>query len=1096
MATRLRPRLKFVLLLAIFVIGSKICKAQNSFNIIEGPNVSLPCSTTCVTLHSSYQQKLATSFYNFSIIPFATSTLSAPTVLSLGDDNYSTAIPIGFSFCFYNQLYSNIYISSNGILTFNSAYSNGSCSFDTKTAIAYFNSTYADNAIFGPFMDLKPSAGGTIQYQTIGTSPNRKFVVQYNNLKLFGSTCSNTTSTFEIVLHELSNFIDFQITNKQICDADTANYLNFATIGIQSNGASNFQTIPGKNASIWTANNLGYRILPSGGPSYTTQWIENGVIINTNPDSIAICGGPYPRTIIGQISYSCPSIILQDTIVISQQSGAIDSINFTRPTCKYSTNGTLTVYTNNFNTPYTYSIDNLPFVSTNVFTGLDTGWHTVVAKDVTGCIQDTSIYFLAYSYLKVNEDSTLEASCDSIADGYTSVIANLGIQPYTYLWSNGGTGTSIGNVYGGTAYKCIVTDSIGCKDSMSIYVPQHQLTVLLDSLHNSVCPQNNGYISIYGTDGTAPYSYLWTTGDTTSIIDSLAPNNYNVTVTDSLGCFKTTTFIVGVDSLPLIGFNYTDNVCEFDNGTVSAIVTGGTPQYAYLWSTGATTSSIGGLDSGIYIVTVTDSKGCVNTAFKVIDDTLKLVTNHVSTPTTCGLSNGMGSILAMSGLQPYSYTWSNGGTTSIVNNLASGLNICTTVDMNGCTRFDTIFIASSTALVATSTMANANCDSANGSIYVVPINGSIPFTYLWSDGQTTSNAVGLASNQFYVVTVTDNANCVFMDTFFIANDGKPQMTVTSYIEPTCHGDSTGTITLSGFLGVSPYKYSVDGINFATSATLTNITGGLYYFYIKDANSCVNEIAVFLSQPPKMLFNYNIPDSLICYTDIADAVTVNTSGGYPPYLYSLNNGVFQSNNIFSNLAIGNYTITISDSVKCMRDIEFSINGPEQALQLQFQKTDVPCFQKNTGKLSVLAIGGWEPYNYFWSDSTTNPINDSLSAGVYSVSVIDAKGCKQLASLEVKQLSCCEIKVPTAFTPNGDTYNDFLKLVPLSTIVELQFAIYNRQGQKVFETNDVNIGWDGKLHEKEMATETYYYYLRYKCATEDNFILQRGDITLIR
>jgi gliding motility-associated-like protein len=1072
--------------------------AQNNFTILEGDSVTVTCNNPCDTLHASYLKKKATTSYIYDTLPYSVSTLTASNILSLGDDDFSGAVPIGFNFCFYNNIYNTIYISANGVLTFNANYANNPCSFDTKTLYPYFNSTFADAAISGPFMDLKPSIGGTISYQTIGVAPNRKFVVQYHNLKLFGATCANTTSTFEIILYELSNYIDIQITDKNICDADTSNYLNFATIGIQSIAASNYLTVNGKHASIWSANNIGYRFLPNGGPNYSVQWANASspnIPFSTNLDSVIVCGG---QTVIGTVTYSCPLITISDTINLFQQGLSIDSISFTRPICHYSTNGSVTIYSNGINLPHTYSIDNLPYTTNNIFTGLDTGKHYLFAKDANGCIVSDTVNLISYSTL-AGAMVTTEASCDTLnPDGTAIVTTQGGVTPITYLWNTGITVPNLVNLIGNTSYTCVVTDSLNCKDTVTGYVPKFQLTVVTDSIKKATCPNNDGYVQVHGEGGIAPYTYLWSNGDTTSILSNLAPGNYNVTVTDSVGCFKTTTVIIGLDSLPTITGNFTDNICNFNNGTITTSVTGGAPPYNYLWNTGATTSNLTGLDSGLYILTITDSKGCTSANFFTIKDTFRLKTTHLSTPTKCGLNNGIATVNAMYGQPPYLYSWSSvPNTTNTVANLPAGLNICTTTDVNGCVSFDTIFIGPSQALTATASIANANCDSANGSILMTPNNGNAPYSYSWNTGNITAGINNLAANQFYICTITDNKGCIFKDTIYLLNDGKPYLNVVSFTPPICHGDSTGTAVLQGFLGVNPYKYSLDGINFSTSAVISNIPGGNILIYVKDANSCINDTIINFVQPPLLVFNYKVPDTLICFNSIAESVKVLTSGGFAPYEYALNNGAYKPNNEFSNLGMGTYTIFVRDSIGCVREIEFSVNGPDEQLQVNFDKKDVPCFEKNGGELIAKISGGWPPYNYNWENGSTDLIRDSLAAALYKIKGLDSKGCEVNASLEVKQEVCCVCKVPTAFTPNGDLLNDKLELFSLaSNYTEFYFAVYNRLGQKVYETSDVNLGWDGQLHDKRMPTDTYYYYLRFKCNSEDNIILQKGDFTLIR
>jgi len=184
------------------------------------------------------------SNYNATSIPFAP-ICGSGTSVSLGDDQVSGAIPIGFNFSFYCTNYSNIYISSNGFLTFNGASASGCCSG------AALPTATITNFIAGSLNDLYPSGAGSIQYFTSGTAPNRVFIVNYTGIP---HCCGSgpPINTFQIALYESTNVIEIHSTT--ITDDGSTH-----TMGIQQGSGPNFTVVPGRSGTNFTAANEAWR---------------------------------------------------------------------------------------------------------------------------------------------------------------------------------------------------------------------------------------------------------------------------------------------------------------------------------------------------------------------------------------------------------------------------------------------------------------------------------------------------------------------------------------------------------------------------------------------------------------------------------------------------------------------------------------------------------------------------------------------------------------------------------------------------------------------------------------------------------------------
>jgi gliding motility-associated-like protein len=1010
--------------LILLLLYSTICIhvfAQTGLNIIEGPVHTIPCDSTCVMLHTTYPKQLRSNQYSFTNIPY-TPTSIAGTSITLSDDKFSNNIPLNFSFCFFEQVYSTCYVSDNGVITFNPLYANDDCYNNTQQLLPYFNSTCPDNAIFGLFMDLAPSQGGSITYATVGATPNRKFCVKYQGLKLFGASCSGATSTFQIELHETTNIIDIFINNKAVCNSSSANSTNYSTIGIQNIGATLAFTAPGKHASVFTATNEGIRISPSGIVNYNMTWKNaSNQIIATNTDSIYFCPPTIPYSqITATVTYSCPAQTFNDTVQLIKNGPAITNIAIVQPLCANSNTGSITVTATGAGS-LTYAINNSIFTSTNVFSSLTPGIYIIWVKDANGC--------------KTQNVVTI--------------------------------------------------------------IPTTQLIVIIDTIIKPTCPNSNGSATVHATGGTPAYTYQWSNGQTGGTISNVPAGTYNVTVTDANGCTTLVAILIQNAGLPDINAIKINPICGNNNGSITPTVTGGNPPYTYLWTGLGTNPNLTNLSPGLYTLLVTDILGCQSSKPFYLVDTLTIQLYKTVQHTTCGLNNGAITQVVWNSIAPYTYSWTPSGQTVMSpSNLAAGTHTVTITANNGCTRIDSTIVLPSLATVNQISYANANCDSSNG---IISLNGVLNYanyyTRLWSNGSSAPTWVGLAPGTYWIKTI-DSLGCIDVDTIHLINDGRPHLNILTFIEPTCYGDSTGSVTLSGTSGISPYKYSLDGINFSSLAQIDSVPGGTFTIYITDANSCPNDTLVTFPQPDEIVANI-IADTINCFADENASIQISANGGTGSLLYAFNNGTFDNQQLFTGLSSGFYTINVIDSRACTETFVKEVVGPTEPLRIVLTINDVACFANSNGSFAIELKGGWSPYSYTWSNPNFTGLSmQNLDVTQGTISVKDDRNCETNGVVDIKQLYCCKAVIPSAFSPNGDNKNNRLKILPISVVSELSLKIFNRFGQNVFSTKDINASWDGTFKNEKCDVGTYYYLFTYKCPFQEETVVQHGDVTLIR
>lgn len=201
---------------------------------------------------------------------------------------------------------------------------------------------------------------------------------------------------------------------------------------------------------------------------------------------------------------------------------------------------------------------------------------------------------------------------------------------------------------------------------------------------------NTNDVTTTVSGGTLPYTYVWSSGETTDGLIDTENGTYTVTVTDANGCTGTASVVVNYQTGPCeIKFDSTvTNVTCFGkcNGAISFAIFGGTAPFQYIWSNGKTTKNVGSLCVGTYTMTVTDATGCSKTYTNKVKGPKQILPNFVVTPcTTPNCTGGLKTVPTL-GVAPYKYKWSNSKTTALISNLCNGTYTVTITDKNGCTR--------------------------------------------------------------------------------------------------------------------------------------------------------------------------------------------------------------------------------------------------------------------------------------------------------------------------------------------------------------------------------------------------------------------------
>lgn len=598
--------------------------------------------------------------------------LNAPTNVSLTDDSWSAAVSIGFPFNFYGTNYSQCVIGSNGLISFNLANASGYCPWALNGVGTLPNAGFAaaKNTIMLTYQDINPSLGGQIQYQTIGTAPNRKFIVLYKNIMMF--SCTSQCNYMAIVLYETTNVFELHIGNKPICTSWNS---GLAIQGSENNAPMPTAHItPGRNNSVWGANQDGRRFTPTSPTNtaaYTITQIpyamvnspgSNFVWANTNGQSFPYNNGTLNVNIIppGTTGYflsgaACGTSIgsiTQDTTWITRATPSVTT-TVIPDVCSQGIGSATATPGAGSPAPCTYTW-NPGAISGNPATNLTAGTYTVTQHDGNGC-NSTATAIITDTPANFSYTST-QVSCPGGSDGTATANVTPATGVITYQWSTGAntqtvTGLSAGN------YWCYASNATGCSDT--IYVTVTEIPAMILSAVNIVDANcytfANGQATIDVIQGTAPYTYDWDISSSLAATALDLPAGLNTcTVTDANGCIQTIGVTIAQPNPLDITFLTLDTmICSESNIVLSATGAGGSTAYTFTWTENGipigngSNITVDPLNSGtVYCVTLSELCGspttteCMTITFpQDIIAIIQPVDNQICTPGNFELHN-------------------------------------------------------------------------------------------------------------------------------------------------------------------------------------------------------------------------------------------------------------------------------------------------------------------------------------------------------------------------------------------------------------------------------------------------------------------------
>jgi hypothetical protein len=437
----------------------------------------------------------------------------------------------------------------------------------------------------------------------------------------------------------------------------------------------------------------------------------------------------------------------------------------------------------------------------------------------------------------------------------------------------------------------------------------------------------------------------------------------------------------------------TDPTCRgAADGSIRPDVQGGSPPFRYKWSNGSEEQRLYGIGAGTYSVTVSDCDGNEVTAKVTICEPESLTATISYSGNNCSAPVDITAI-AEGGQPPYAFTWNNGIVQPVLSAPGPGTYMVTVTDSKGCQVTEsTTYIGASDLEVAAS-LIQYECGDEFGTIGVVGLFGVPPYTFAWSNGDTSATATYLLPGGEYMVTVTDAVGCSVSRSFPLVDFDGLQFEL-DISEPDCAGEGPAIVVVKPPVDATAYDYSWSNGESGQSTVFPE--SGVYSVTVYDRQGCGGSATFQIRVPAPLQVQVTTVND-VCGTG-AGSVAAKVNGGTAPYKYLWANG--RKTAAISGLAAGTYAITVTDARGCEMRGQGIITGAGEPLTCSAEETSSMSGPNTAdGEATVFALGGTPPYTYAWSNGQTDQLATGLSNDEYTVTVTDSNACTSSCSIKM-------------------------------------------------------------------------------------------------
>ena len=1032
------------LLIFCFVFAATASHAQ----LIVAADDSTICTPgASVTLYVQTAPSYGTSTYTVDAIPFSSEVHAGTNAIPSGsDDINSSAISLGFSFCFFGNTYTQCYISTNGWVSFTNPPGTWNTVYGPGPAPAFYlpniSGSVPKNCIMGPWQDWYPNGDATaIKYQTLGTSPYRRFVVSFHNIQMFGVGCYGATlGSFQIVLYETTNVIDNHIIAKPSCTGWEG---NLATQALHNSTGTVSVEAWSRDATSWTTTNESTRFTPTG-----VSWTAGATAVGTG-DTIVVT--PAATTTYTATLTACDGTIYTDDVTIfvdpvdasfDYAAGLYCTTGTATPTVTGSPGGTFTI------SPATATID--PVTGTVDLATATPGAYTVTYTTAAGLcpVESATDNFNIVTYPDAGFGYSASTFCPSgiIFPSFITTSGGSFSASPAGLSVNASTGAiDLSTATVGTTYTISYTVGVVCPATGTFDITITQDDPSFSYSAASYCPSGTtSPTSITTPGGTFSVSPAGlTVNASTGTIDLTTGTpgiTYTITYTTPAGpCSHSTTQTVHIDPLDDAGFGYS---------AVSYCPTGTTATVFVNTPGGSFTVSPAGLSVDPATGTIDLTTGTPGTTYTITYNTPPGPCSNVSTED-----------VHINPLDEASFSYASP-------------DFCPT----GSASPTTIATAGGTFSI---TPAGLVINAATGT---VDLSTGTPGTTYTITYTTPAGPCSNSSTQTITIDALLDAAFSYPDIEYCATGSILPLSVTN---------PGGNFTAPAGVIITPASGSID--------LAASTPGGPYNIVYTSPGLCGEsdtfQLTIFPNPVVSLVF-----DNTACIETPAVPLTGTPPGGtYSGY------GVVDSSFIPSIPGvIGTYSLGYSytDINGCTSAITEDITVLDSYVDAG---TDVVILEGADTNLLATGPGiiwSWTPPDGLSCTDCPNPIANPLTTTTYTVTTTDVNGCTASddVTVTVSPYINPEVFVPNAFTPNGDNINDFFFVYGPDVTMIYSMTVFDRWGEILFHSENIPAedslkGWDGTYGKKAAPAGVYAYLIDVQLKTGAHQI-EKGNVTLLR
>lgn len=739
--------------------------------------------------------------------------------------------------------------------------------------------------------------------------------------------------------------------------------------------------------------------LPTNAAGITVLW-DNGENLAT---ATKLGAGEHSVTVAD--AKGC-TVILKVTISEVAQPVSAALVEKTKIKC-FGGDGAVAVEIKGGKKPYTVVWSN-PAISGENPTNVPAGDFTVTVTDATKATCTATISLKQPDALVVSALVQAPASIGG-SDGKALAQAKGGTGAFFFKWDNGETVFAATKLPPGNRVLT-VTDANGCSATANFVIPENVLTLTVNITETGkiLCHGQKSALKVEAKGGKGAYKYAWNSSALSGMEPAAVPaGDYIVTVTDASGATQTASIRVKSPQ-PLTASAVAQGVVSPGgaDGKALCMTAGGAIGHNFLWDNGEVTAATLRLTAGLHTVTVTDENGCSTTATVIMSE--EVVPLEVSvkekTPIKCTGDKATIEVAVSGGKPDYKYKWSSPSLSGDKPVAGPGTFQLTVTDAAGATKTASVVVSAPAPLACTvETLSALSPGKSDGKAMAKPVGGTGPYSMLWSNGESTETASALPPGTSKV-TITDANGCTATGTVTLSETFEAlAVTVAAKTTIKCAGEKAALeVQASGGKAGYKYAWNVAGV----TGNAPTVAAGNYVVTVTDANGKTQTASISLSAPTALTIKVEMQAPLSPGKSDGKAQAV-VAGGTPPYTYSWANGESAAN--ATQLAPGVTEVAVTDANGCTVKSSVTMSETFEALAVKItEKTTIKC----AGEKAVLEVqvsGGKAGYKYAWNAAGVAGESPAVAAGNYVVTVTDANGKTQSASISLSAPAALTIKV---------------------------------------------------------------------------------------